>query len=54
MLKAEQERLGHLQAAADAVEAAAHALLEKAGLAYIAGAPTTHTGTPLRPAPLRC
>jgi hypothetical protein len=54
VLKAEQERLGHLQAAADAVEAAAHALLEKAGLAYIAGAPTTHTGTPLRPAPLRC
>ena len=49
VLKAEQERLGHLQAATDAVEAAARALLEKAGLAYIAGAPATPTGKPAAP-----
>jgi ribosomal protein L7/L12 len=49
VLKAEQERLGRLQAAADAVEAAARALLEKAGLAYIAGAPATPTGQPSAP-----
>jgi len=46
VLRAEQERLGHLQAAADSVEAAARALLEKAGLAYIAGAPAPTTSKP--------
>ena len=49
VLRAEQERLGRLQAAADAVESAARALLEKAGLAYIAGAPATPTGKPSAP-----
>jgi len=49
VLKAEQERLGRLQAATEAVEAAARALLEKAGLAYIAGAPATPTGQPSAP-----
>ena len=49
VLRAEQERLGHLQAAIDGVEAAARALLEKAGLAYIAGAPATPTGKPSAP-----
>jgi len=49
VLRAEQERLGRLQAAADPVESAARALLEKAGLAYIAGAPATPTGQPSAP-----
>jgi outer membrane protein assembly factor BamD (BamD/ComL family) len=49
VLRAEQERLGHLQAAIDGVEAAARALLEKAGLAYIAGAPAAPTGRPSAP-----
>jgi predicted negative regulator of RcsB-dependent stress response len=49
VLRAEQERLGRLQAATDAVEAATRALLEKAGLAYIAGAPATPTGRPSAP-----
>ena len=49
VLRAEQERLGHLQAAIDGVEAAARALLEKAGLAYIAGAPAAPTGKPSAP-----
>jgi dTMP kinase len=63
VLRAEQERLGRLQAAADAVEAAARALLEKAGLAYIAGAPASRPAskppppnsvpTPPRPSPRR-
>jgi tetratricopeptide (TPR) repeat protein len=46
VLRAEQERLGRLQAAADAVESAARALLEKAGLAYIAGAPAPTASKP--------
>ena len=46
VLRAEQERLGHLQAAIDGVEAAARALLEKAGLAYIAGAPAPTASKP--------
>ena len=61
VLKAEQERLGRLQAATEAVEAAARALLEKAGLAYIAGAPAPTASkpaahsvpTPPRPLPRR-
>ena len=50
LAQAEQERLGHLLAEVEALESAARAVLEQAGLAHIVGAPSQISGNP---APVR-